>query len=430
MIGKIVNTFGAKLFAAITNLLIAILISQILGPIGKGQQGLIIASIAYILVFSNLIGGAAIVFLVPRYAYSLILFPAYIWSILIGGLSFIILKSTNLLAEPFVLAVCILSVINAFIGINSSLLIGKEKIKSANLVSMAQPIFITLILIISFFIIGDKSINSYLNALYFSFGLSFIISLFLLRKHVESFSLHSSKKYLNIIQQLIRYGFLNQLAHIFQLLSFRMSYYWLSDLYSESEVGIYSNGVALIESVWLISRSICMVQYARIANSTDKIYAQKLSLSLTKGGLVFSLIIIIPLLFLPPSLYEFIFGRGFGEVGSVIRSLAPGVLFFNIALILGHYFSGIGKYHISAIASFIGMLVALLLFSILIPTYGLIGAGWASSISYTITAVVIMIFFYHESRLGLRSLKFSRKEIQFFFTEVKNIISNKEEKQA
>jgi len=430
LIGKILHTFGAKLFAAIANLLIAIIISQILGPIGKGQQGLIIASIAYILVFSNLIGGAAIVYLVPRYAYSLILIPAYLWSVFIGGLSYIILKTTNLLADPFILAVCALSVVNAFIGINSSILIGKEKIKSANLISMAQPILITILLISSFFIFKNKSISAYINALYFSFGLSFILSIFLLRKHAEAFYFHSIKKYFNIIKQLIQYGLLNQLAHIFQLLSFRMSYYWLNDLFSESEVGIYSNGVALIESVWIISRSISMVQYARIANSNDKVYSQKLSLSLTKGGLIFSLLIIIPLLFLPASVYEFIFGSEFGEVGKVIRSLAPGILFFNIALILGHYFSGIGKYYVSAIASFIGMIAALFLFSILIPLYGILGAGWASSISYILTSIVIIIFFYRESRLGLKSLIISKKELQFFFTEVKNSLINKDGNQS
>lgn len=423
MISKIVHTFGAKLFAAITNLIIAILISQILGPIGKGQQGLIIASIAYILVFSNLIGGAAIVYLIPRYSYSLILIPAYIWSIIIGGLSFVILKSTHLLSDPFILAVCILSVVNALTGINSSILIGKEKIKSVNLISMVQPVFISLILLLSFIVLEDKSINAYLNALYISFGLSFVLSVFMINKHSKAFSFHPIKKYINIIRKLIRYGLLNQLAHIFQLLSFRMSYFWLNDLYSESEVGIYSNGVALIESIWLISRSICMVQYARIANSDDNVYSQQLSLNLTKGGVVLSFLIILPLIFLPPSVYEFIFGSDFGKVAEVIRSLAPGVLFFNIALILGHYFSGIGKYHVSAIASFIGMIAALFLFSIFIPTYGIIGAAWASSISYTITAIVIIIFFYRDSGFGLKSLNINRNELHSLLIELKKQLS-------
>jgi O-antigen/teichoic acid export membrane protein len=54
VLNKILNTFGTRLLSAMLNLLITILISQFLGPEGKGEQGIIIATIAYILVFVNL----------------------------------------------------------------------------------------------------------------------------------------------------------------------------------------------------------------------------------------------------------------------------------------------------------------------------------------------------------------------------------------
>jgi Na+-driven multidrug efflux pump len=73
-------------------------------------------------------------------------------------------------------------------------------------------------------------------------------------------------------------------------------------------------------------------------------------------------------------------------------------LFFNIALIGGHYFSGTGKYHINTIASFIGLLISVLLFSFMIPQMGMIGAGLATSISYTITSIVVIVFFVRESK--------------------------------
>jgi O-antigen/teichoic acid export membrane protein len=153
---------------------------------------------------------------------------------------------------------------------------------------------------------------------------------------------------------MFRLGILNQLAHIFQLLSFRMSYYWLGQVYSEAEVGIFSNGTSLIESVWLISRSISLVQYSRIVNMTDKKEAQKLTLDLSKLSFVISFIILIPMILLPSSFYEFIFGAGFGGIRLVIQALAPGVLFLNLNIIISHYFSGIGKYQLNSIASFAG----------------------------------------------------------------------------
>lgn len=402
MLSKILNTFGTRLLSAVLNLLIAIIISRFLGPEGKGEQGIIIATIAYILVFANLMGGSAIVFLVPRYPTPVIILPAYLWSAITSIVFYVALQIFGLVSAGMVIHICLLSAISAFTAINSSVLIGKEQISASNLIAFIQPLIITLTLVIVFFVIGQNSILSYIIALYISFGAGFLISLFYLNCLREKFYIADKHSYIQIIGHLFRYGLLNQLAHIFQLLSFRMSYYWLEQTYSSAEVGVYSNGTSLVESIWLISRSISLVQYARIANSSDKAYAQKLTLQLNWAALFISLIALIIMALLPSRLFEFVFGEGFGEVGAVIRSLAPGVLFFNIALILGHYFSGIGKYHVNTIASFVGLIVSLVLFAWLIPSFGIIGAGWATSISYFVTSLIVVSFFARESQIPLR----------------------------
>ena len=110
----------------------------------------------------------------------------------------------------------------------------------------------------------------------------------------------------------------------------------------------------------------------------------------------------MPLLLLPESFYLFIFGHGFSGVKEVIWILAPGVLVYNFSIILGHYFSGIGKYHINTIASGTGLVVALILFFILIPRYVTLGAGIATSISYAVTSLVVVLFFIRESKAGFR----------------------------
>ena len=402
MLSKILNTFGTRLLSAVLNLLIAIIISQFLGPEGKGEQGIIIATIAYILVFANLMGGSAIVFLSPRYPTPVIILPAYLWSAITSIIFYVALQIFGLVNAGMVVHICLLSAISAFAAINSSVLIGKEKIAASNLIAFIQPLIITLTLVTAFFIIGQNTILSYIIALYISFGAGFLISLFYLNRLGDKFYIADKQSYKEIIGHLFRYGLLNQLAHIFQLLSFRMSYYWLEQTYSSAEVGVYSNGASLVESIWLISRSISLVQYARIANSSDKAYAQKLTLQLNWAGLFISLFALIIMALLPSGLFVFVFGEGFGEVGAVIRSLAPGVLFFNIALILGHYFSGIGKYHVNTIASFAGLIVSVALFAWLIPLFGITGAGWATSISYFVTSLIVVLFFIRESSISLK----------------------------
>jgi O-antigen/teichoic acid export membrane protein len=198
-----------------------------------------------------------------------------------------------------------------------------------------------------------------------------------------------------------------------------MSYYWLEQTYSSAEVGIYSNGTSLVESIWLISRSICLVQYARIANSADLEYSQKLTLQLNWASLIISFIGLLFMVILPSRFFIFLYGEGFGEVSSVIRALAPGVLFFNTALIIGHYFSGIGKYYVNTISSFAGLLFAVLFFRLLIPVYGITGAGWATTISHLITSLTVVWFFNRESKIKLKNSFPSMTDIKLIFSTLR-----------
>ncbi|MFP4469079.1 MAG: polysaccharide biosynthesis C-terminal domain-containing protein [Bacteroidales bacterium] len=425
MVKKILNTFGTRLLSAVINLLITIVISRFLGPEGKGQQGLIIATIAYVLVFANLMGGATIVYLVPRFAWSLILVPAYLWTLFTGLVFYAVLHFTGLVQPQFILHICLLSVISGFAAINSSILIGKEKIASANMVSLLQPFLIAASLALFFFVMGQATIQSYLLSLYIAFGGSFFLSLFYLKKFTGKYSLHGIGSYFGVISKLARYGVLNQLAHIFQLLSFRMSYYWLNQLYSEAEVGVYSNAISIVESVWLISRSISMVQYASIVNTDDRDYSRRLTISLSKIAFFISFVLLGILVLLPSQFFVFIYGEGFGEISTVIRSQAPGILFFSFALVGGHYFSGTGKYHVNTLASLAGLLISVVLFWLMIPALGMTGAGWATSISYTFTAIVVMIFFLSESGLSLKVFLPQKHDVEEFRTIIRTVTGKK-----
>ncbi|PKP33651.1 MAG: hypothetical protein CVU00_10490 [Bacteroidetes bacterium HGW-Bacteroidetes-17] len=420
MFQKIINTLGTRVFSAVLNLLIAIFISQHLGAIGKGQQGLIIATITYILIFSNLVGGSTLVYLVPRYGYSRLLLPSYIWSILMSLAFYFILTTTRIIEDPLILNICILSIFISFISIHSNLLIGLERVKTANLIWFLQPLMIIGFLL-TYFLWGISiSIDTYFNALYFSLSILLIISFILLIKAKRTPVIFKLQSNFNILSEMFRLGFLNQLAHIFQMLSFRMSYYWLGQVYSEAEVGIYSNGTSLIESVWLLSRSISMVQYSRIVNMNDKKEAQKLTLILSKLSFVISFVILLPMIFLPSSFYKFIFGEGFGDVRLVIQSLAPGVLFLNLNIIISHYFSGTGKYHLNSMASFVGLCTAIPLFSWMIPAFGILGAGFASSISYIVTTMVILYFYKKEAGINFRDLRLTHYDL----LQVKKLYNN------
>ena len=400
---KIFKTFGVRLSSAIINLLIAIVISQYLGAGGKGEQGIIITTIALVLLFSNIVGGASLVYLSPKLPLKKLLFPSYIWSIIISALAVGVFLTFPLLESKYIFHVVTLAALNSFTSVNSSVLLGKENIKAANTISFLQ-VLLTLLALLFFFIIENYiDIHAYIYSLYIAYALTFAVSMIFLFPYFTKASVNNMPS-ATAIKMLFRYGFMNQLAHITQLLSFRVSYYFLESFSGYKAVGVYSNGLSLIESVWMISGSVALVQYSKIANSEDKKFNQNLSAELLRISLLVTFIVLLPIVLLPSSFYTFLFGKDFSDINRIMWLVAPGILVFVNALILGHYFSGSGKYYVNTIGSGIGLIITNALSYILIPRFGYFGAAATASLSYFATTVFVSWYFCRESKIKLISL--------------------------
>ncbi|MBP5731311.1 MAG: polysaccharide biosynthesis C-terminal domain-containing protein, partial [Bacteroidaceae bacterium] len=180
---------------------------------------------------------------------------------------------------------------------------------------------------------------------------------------------------------------------------------------------------SLAEAIWIISNSIALVQYARIANADDRAYAQKLTLDLGKICLLISALAVVVLCLLPPAVYTFVFGPEFGEMAGLIRILAPGILLYCIFLILGHYYSGTGRYQMNTFAALCGLAVTCALGFTLIPKYDVTGAAITSAVSYTVNAIFLFVFFLKESRFKGSDFILRKSEVQNYIAELKQQFS-------
>ncbi|MFP4023315.1 MAG: polysaccharide biosynthesis C-terminal domain-containing protein [Thiohalospira sp.] len=418
MIRQIVNTFFIKILSGVFNLIIAIIISNYLGAEGKGVQGLIITTIAFIIIFAGVIGAGGLTYLLPRFHFSLLVVPAYLWSVIMAiGLDMFLTFSEAIPLE-YHFHVVILSLILSFTSINNAVLHANKKIHQVNYVTITQ--IITTLIVIVYLIIFQKksSIDSYITALYFGYSFSAILS------YIFTFNDYSGTKYsfpfykyLIGIKKHLKFGSFNQLDILAQVLSFRLAYYFLNHFVSVADVGIYSNAVSLVESVWILSRSIAYVQHSRIVNSRNKKYTIDLTIKFIKLASILALCAILFLIFIPSEVYQFIFGDEFINMQAIIQSLSPGIFFFSISFIISSYFSGIGKHHINSISSVVGVIVIIFLSLFLIPRYGVIGAGIAASLSYLSTTMVKLISFCIIGEISLRKFLITKTDLK----EIKSI---------
>ena len=424
MFKKIINTFGTKITAAVINFLIAVLLSQVLGDTGKGTQALLLTTITFILIFSEIVCGASIIYLAPRHSFKKILVASTVWAALIAVvMGFAIWLFYPKLAPNLVAHVAILSFISSLSNINFRFLVGKEEIKKANYNTLLQPVLLVLTLAVYYLILKRTDIYGYVIGLYAAYGGTFLLGVWMLRKEYANLGNDKDKDYKPVLKDLFKYGFLNQTGHFVQFFNLRLSYYLLDKYINVGRVGVFSNALSLAEAIWIISNSIALVQYARIANADDRNYAQKLTLDLNKICLVVSAFAIIGLCLLPPSVYTFVFGPEFGEMAGIIRILAPGVLFYCVFLILGHYYSGIGRYQMNTFAALCGLAVTCILGFTLIPRYDVTGAAITSAVSYTVNAIFLFVFFMKESHFKGHDLILTKSEIQNYLAGLKQQLS-------
>ncbi len=401
MYKKVASTFGIKVIIAILNLAIVIILSRSIGATGKGEASLILTSIAMILLFCNMVGGSSLVYFVPRYNIFLLYLLSNLWSVIVAVIAFAVLKYFPAVPENLATPVIILSLINSFLATNLSILLGKEKIMSNNYISLLQTVINVVVLILLTKSFHQTDIHSYINSLYAAMGLCLLVSTVLIIPYLKEVSFHESKK---LFYQLVKLGMVNQAGHILQFMSFRVSYYLLASYSGAAILGVYSNGISLIESLLLISNSFAAVLYPKIANSTNIKFAQTLTLQMTKLSIIICIMALIPLLLLPSEFWVWLFGSEFKDVKQVILLLSPGIVFYNITLIIGHYFSGTGKYKVNTYSNLIGLLITVLLSILVIPSYGIVVAGIISSISYLGIALFIIIYFTREAEIKIQQL--------------------------
>ena len=274
-------------------------------------------------------------------------------------------------------------------------------------------------LVIYYLCLKKTDIYGYVIGLYAAYGGTFLLGVWMLRDEYANLLNDKDKEYGPVLKDLFKYGFLNQTGHFVQFFNLRLSYYLLDRFIDKGSVGVFSNAVSLAEAIWIISSSIALVQYARISNADDRAYAQKLTLDLSKICFAISALAVIVLALLPPQVYTFVFGPEFGAMTGIIRILAPGVLFYCIFLILGHYYSGTGRYQMNTFAALCGLAATFALGFTLIPKYGVTGAAITSAVSYTMNAVFLFAFFLKESRFKGSDFILRKSEVQNYIAEMK-----------
>jgi O-antigen/teichoic acid export membrane protein len=301
-------------------------------------------------------------------------------------------------------------------------LMGQERISAYNIISLLQVGILFTVLMFFFFGLKNREVRAYLCGLYISYAFAFFTSLFLILPSFRKKNILGSGK---VIRELVHLGSVMQLGNILQFFNYRLSYYFIEFFLRRAAVGVYSVGVQLSESIWLIAKSIHLVQYTRISNEKDENYAAKLTLNLVKISFILTLLSLILIMGFLHLFFSLIFKPEFQQVPVIMLTLAGGILTFSISIILSPYFSGLGKPVHNTISAAIGLVFTLVLCVILIPRLGLIGAGLAATSSYTAATAYQFIVFIRMTKVTPADFLLRKADIREIVNMVKKLITEK-----
>lgn len=398
MIRKIAHTVITRGFSLAAGFVLVFLTARLLGAEIRGEISLLTFALSLIGAMASIIGGPVMVYQASRIPSPQLTVLTLIWSLAVSVLVPPILVAIDLI--PFSLWLhtmvlgFLLAVFTSFAGIS----LGKRELSLYNNLNMLQALLLPVAFLFFYLLTDNKSIDVFLYSLYIAYGLPAVFSA------LKFYNLYNEKRINNedsgnAFFSVFRQGMQIQLATFFQLISYRAGFYFLEYFnWGFDSVGVFSVAVALGEAAWVISKSLATIQYSQIAASREEKFNRNLTWYLLKISLAGTSILALALLFIPDSVFTFVFGEEFSSVGALIPWLLPGIIFMAGATILTHYFSGKGQNSINIYASLNGAVAAIILCFIMIPAMGGKGAGIATSGGYLMNLLVLTFFYLRATR--------------------------------
>ncbi len=372
------------------NFLIAVLISRHAGPGIKGETTLLITLASFIQFFSSIFGGQVLVVLLQRLSGGSLVISAYVWSLMVAFSGWAILWFTDYCPQGYAFSVACMGLLSSLSGVHYHILLWEKRIQTAQVLLLIPLVLQFVLLYIGFYYTAFDRLDVFVWSNLAGGVVVVIAGVILLRNFLSAQSLEVSNISDHYMPEQLKHGLLFQATEFLQLVNFRYIFLQLGLQQGSRYLGVFSIGISILETAWIISRSIATVHFVSVSKSGDDV-------SETYRHLKINFLLTAPLLLmlylLPPDFYTFIFGAGFADIKHGIRFLFPGILAYGAHFILAAWFLGRSRYMQLLISNITGSVVLLVASSYLIPEYVMSGAGLAASIAYMCSTLMLFLFF-------------------------------------
>lgn len=411
-----VHTFGTSVFSFALTITLSVIIARTLGPAGKGSYDLAIATVGLLSTFLGFAIPTGITYVfaqshpVSRRLIAVLVCLALVQGLVAALLLFSVVNTD--LARMFlppqwertaVFSMALLLVVTMLTSYWRAIIVGRQKITQMNLVDLSTQFVMLVVVLWTIWLSRSRGVSLSAEVfLWISVGTAAFSAALSFRLLLPEFA---PGPIVGPLRSVLHYAAPCFAANLAQFLNYRLGLFTISLLAGVAAAGLYSLAVSLAQFLWLFSNAMAVVLLPNVAatqqdsrgNAQRTAQSSRIVFWVTALGaalLGVSAQVVIPL----------VYGQRFqGSVGPFVLVL-PGVAFFSIANVLAAYIAGIGRPRLNLLASFLGLLTIIPLNIVLIPILGVNGAALATSLSYTVSTITLIVAFVRESKLPLRSI--------------------------
>lgn len=303
------------------------------------------------------------------------------------------------------------------ISVVSGVALGQERLVRYNVALVLPPFLAFLAVLVTLFVIGNKSPAAALAA--FAVGQWSAIPLLLGAGTVQL--LHGIHLESFLVRRLFRFAVIAGFASVISYLNYRADTFVVEYFEGKAGVGVYSSAVLMTEAVWQFSGSLALAAYARVG-SLDRVAAAQLTSRVMRHTMVIIAIICAALFVVAPVLVSAL-PSSFGGASTALRLLLPGTLLYSLgAALSGYYTYQRGAPWAAAVIAGTGLVIDIALDFALVPAMGINGAALASSIAYGAAIIGALAVFAWETRQPPTAFfRFTRADLEDYRTLVSRL---------
>jgi O-antigen/teichoic acid export membrane protein len=219
-----------------------------------------------------------------------------------------------------------------------------------------------------------------------------------------------------LLANMMSFGVRSYVQLVIQNLLLRIDIYMVQIFFGPAQVGFYSLGVHLIETLGEVPQAIGVVLYPRLATLPEE-EMHRLTAQTCRRTLLLTVPAAVGLVLIGPYIITLLYGQRFAPAAAPLPWLAVGNTALAIFVIVTRNFTARSKQRVNTVAGLLALIINVALNLYTIPHYGIVGAAFATAVAYTAACIVLLRFFCAESGQSWTTVLIPRgDDIRYFLT--------------